>query len=77
LVQHLKKGALVQVIGKVRRRSYDDKDGTRRHVTEIHVQGRDVLLLNTTGNGKATKNVAEPTVEEPVDMSEEDDGVPF
>ena len=33
--KYLKKGALVYVEGKIRTRSYDDKDGNKKYVTEI------------------------------------------
>jgi single-strand DNA-binding protein len=33
--KYLKKGMLVYVEGKIRTRSYDDKDGNKRYVTEI------------------------------------------
>src|ERR1700691_6526395 len=31
----LKKGSLIYVEGKIRTRSYDDKDGAKRYITEI------------------------------------------
>ena len=33
--KYLKKGALVYVEGKIRTRSYDDKDGNKKYITEI------------------------------------------
>ena len=33
--KYLKKGALVYIEGKIRTRSYDDKDGNKKYVTEI------------------------------------------
>lgn len=34
----LKKGSLIHVEGKIRTRSYDDKDGVKKYVTEIIVE---------------------------------------
>ena len=33
--KYLKKGSLVYIEGKIRTRSYDDKDGNKKYVTEI------------------------------------------
>lgn len=33
--KYLQKGSLVYVEGKLKTRSYDDRDGTKRYVTEI------------------------------------------
>jgi len=79
LQKYLKKGAQIMVTGELRERSYDDKDGNRRYVTEVSVTARNVVLLGS-GNGKGKTDIAEPDeVEEPVDSSveDDDDGVPF
>lgn len=34
--QYLHKGSMVYVEGKIRTRSYDDRNGVKRYVTEIH-----------------------------------------
>ena len=34
--EHLQKGRLIYVEGKLRTRTYEDKDGNKRYVTEIH-----------------------------------------
>ncbi len=36
--KYLKKGSLIHVEGKIRTRSYDDKDGNKRYVTEVIVE---------------------------------------
>ena len=41
--QYLRKGSLVYVEGKLRTRSYDDKDGVKRYVTEIYVSELEML----------------------------------
>ena len=40
----LKKGSLVYVEGKIKTRSYDDKDGQKKYVTEII--GEQLILLD-------------------------------
>lgn len=36
--KQLKKGSLVYLEGKIRTRSYDDKDGNKRYITEVVVE---------------------------------------
>jgi len=51
--KHVKKGTQLYLEGKIRSRSYEDKDGVKRYVTEIVV---DVLqLLGTRPPGTATE----------------------
>jgi len=45
----LKKGSKVGVAGQIQTRSYDDKDGVKRHVTEIVAD--EVEFLNRVGDG--------------------------
>lgn len=45
----LTKGALVYVEGSLRTRSYEDKSGTKKYVTEITVDK--FGLMDTSGNG--------------------------
>ncbi len=45
---YLKKGSLVYVEGKLKTRSYDDKDGQRRYITEIVVE--ELILLDKKEN---------------------------
>jgi single-strand DNA-binding protein len=48
LANYLTKGKQVYVEGRLRTRSYDDKDGNKRYVTEV--QADDVLLLGGRGD---------------------------
>jgi single-strand DNA-binding protein len=41
------KGTRIDVTGTLRTRNYDDKDGNKRYVTEIHVN--DLILLGSKG----------------------------
>ena len=45
---YLHKGSLVYVEGKIRTRSFDDKDGQRKYVTEIIAEN--ILLLDKKEN---------------------------
>lgn len=47
--QYLSKGRQVFVEGSIRTRSYDDKDGNKRYITEI--VARDVRFLGGSGGG--------------------------
>lgn len=73
--QYLAKGRQVYVEGRLQTRSYDDKDGVKRQVTEVIAQ-----TVRFLGGGPARAG-AEPTPivppgEPPVPAVEEDD-VPF
>ena len=52
--KYLKKGNQVYVEGKLQTRSYDDKDGIKRYVTEIVGQNMN-LLGGRTNDGGATE----------------------
>lgn len=41
--KYLKKGSLIHVEGKIKTRSYDDKDGNKRYITEIVVESFKML----------------------------------
>jgi single-strand DNA-binding protein len=47
---YLKKGSLVYVEGKLKTRSYDDKDGQKKNVTEIIAEQLILLDKKTDGN---------------------------
>jgi single-strand DNA-binding protein len=49
LANYLTKGKQVYVEGRLRTRSYDDKDGNKRYVTEVMAD--DVILLGGRGEG--------------------------
>jgi len=43
--QYVKKGAEIAIEGKLTNRSYDDKEGHKKYITEVVVN--EVLLINT------------------------------
>ncbi len=55
---YLTKGKQVYVEGKLRTRTYDDKDGNKRYVTEVVAD--DVILLSGRGEGGGGPEMGEP-----------------
>ena len=88
--KYLTKGRLVYIEGKLRTRSYEDKEGVRRYTTEIVAESFNILGRksdfestnnNTTSNSNTntaatTSNQAQEQI---VDFTENetDDGLPF
>ena len=63
--QYLHKGSSVYIEGKIRTRSYDDRNGIKRYVTEIVAD--DVEFLSSVqDNNQARQNEAVPPPPEPV-----------
>ena len=75
--KYLAKGRKVCVVGQLQTRSYDDKDGNRRYVTEIVAEDVEFISGGNSGEGSGTR--AESTGRTSVDKLEpvEDDGLPF
>ncbi|HMR19235.1 MAG TPA: single-stranded DNA-binding protein [Sphingobacterium sp.] len=87
--KYLNKGRLVYIEGKLRTRSYEDKEGVRRYTTEIVAESFNILGRRSdfenpnssqTTNSSATTTSTAATEEKQVDFNEnkdEDDGLPF
>jgi single-strand DNA-binding protein len=71
--QYLAKGRQVFVEGSIRTRSYDDKDGNKRYVTEV--VARDVRFLGGGGRGAQDAPVSVPPGEDAGPPDEDD--IPF
>ena len=67
--KYVKKGMLVYVEGKLKYRSYDDKDGNKKYVTEIVADS--VKFLSKSEDGAAAQTSAGSNV------GGEDDSLPF
>jgi len=52
--KYLKKGGLVYIEGKIRTRSYDDKDGNKKYITEIIADNFRMLDGKRDGGGGST-----------------------
>jgi single-strand DNA-binding protein len=72
--QYLKKGSQVYVEGRIQNRSWEDKDGNKKYITEIIT--RSVQMLGRRGEPEAEvpEEIAEPLVEE---TKTEDEDLPF
>jgi len=68
--EYLKKGSPVYVEGRIQHRSYDDKEGNKRYITEI--VARMVQMLGRKGDGKE-----EPAPQELESSAAEEDDLPF
>lgn len=77
--EYLSKGRLVYIEGRIQTRSWEDKDGNKRYITEII--SSDVQLLGSKGDSPSKeKEQQEPEVQEkdvPVQEDEEADDLPF
>lgn len=75
--KYLKKGSQVYIEGKIRTRSYDDKEGVKKYITEI--LGDKMTMLggapksgdNTSSNGKSSQPVGQSFA------ASDDDDLPF
>ena len=84
--KYLKKGNKVYIEGKLRTRSYKDKDGIERYITEIVADNME--LLGGSGGDRASSSSTSPNPQsEPqtqrasesgnINSNEDDDGLPF
>ncbi|PKP10374.1 MAG: single-stranded DNA-binding protein [Bacteroidetes bacterium HGW-Bacteroidetes-4] len=77
--KYVKKGDPLYIEGKIRSRSYDDKDGVKRYVTEIVVDNMQMLGRKSSGDGGG--NTPPPSSEAPnsnsVNEPLETDDLPF
>lgn len=81
--KYLKKGNQVYIEGKIATRSYDDKDGIKKYITEV--VGREMTLLgsrsdNDNGYNSGSSNDSsryEPTNSGVDSTEEETDDLPF
>ncbi len=74
---YLKKGSQVYIEGRIRTRSWDDKEGNKHYTTEI--VGDSMTMLGRPGTqGKADDPSAASTDDmPPLETAAEDDGLPF
>lgn len=86
LAEYLKKGTSVYVEGRLRHRSYEDKDGQKRYVTEIVAD--DVILLGGGGKSEGGDGIvsrprsaqqSQPSAysSQNLEIGDDDDPVPF
>ena len=68
-VKYLDKGCKVAIVGEMQNRSYNDKDGVKRIITEIQV--REIEFLSYK-NSEKSENASKPTLTEVAE-----DNLPF
>lgn len=71
--EYLSKGKLVYVEGRLRTRSWEDRDGNKRTTTEI--EATDMKMLGGVGEASRKAKEAEPESASPATKEEED--IPF
>ncbi|HTP80340.1 MAG TPA: single-stranded DNA-binding protein [Bacteroidota bacterium] len=71
--EYLKKGSRIYAEGRLQYRSYDDKNGVKRTVTEIVLD--QMLMLDSRGGGQSMDAGAPPAASEP--PAEKADDLPF
>ena len=70
---YLKKGSQVYIEGKISNRSYEDKDGVKKYISEV--VGREITLLGSAPSSDSM-NTQESTTQNNQESSVEDD-LPF
>lgn len=71
--EYLNKGKLVYVEGRLRTRSWEDRDGNKRTTTEI--EASDMKMLG--GVGEASRKAKEPEAESVPPATKEEEDIPF
>ena len=77
--KYVKKGDRVYIEGKIRTRSYDDKDGNKKYITEIVTDNLQMLSgkpTSTEGNS-ASSEESKPTIDPVIEKNEDGDDLPF
>ncbi len=76
--KYVKKGDKLYVEGRIRYRSYDDKQGNRRYLTEILVENMEMLTPKATSqSGESSENATPKPTLRPTTTSSDNDVLPF
>jgi single-strand DNA-binding protein len=79
--QYVHKGDKLYIEGRIRTRSWDDKDGNKRYTTEIYADNMEMLTPKgqSSGNPQASAPGNQPaeSVNEPDFSTSEEDDLPF
>jgi single-strand DNA-binding protein len=75
LVNYQSKGNLIAVMGKIKERSYDDKDGNKKYKTYVLVD--DIEYLEKKNTDAVANNTIEVNQFEDVGLSIDEDDIPF
>lgn len=75
LSKYQSKGSLIGIDGRLESRSYDDKDGNKRYVTEVQVEH--IEFLGSKSDGQAAAKESNPYEEFGNAIEISDDELPF
>ena len=79
--RYLKKGSKVAIVGSIQNRTYEDKDGNKRQVTDIIASEVEFLTVKSQSEGNDYGEPAEPrapkATEKPTLEQVDDDELPF
>ena len=80
--KYLKKGAKVYIEGKLKTRTWQDKDGNNRYSTEVITDnltmlGSTVESMASSNQEKSTENESKPSPEKEFSSPDENDDLPF
>lgn len=76
--EYLAKGKQIYIEGKIQTRSWDDKDGNKKYITEIVANAMQMLGSKGTGSGAGTSSGASQAEDTGPDLPVTDiDDVPF
>ena len=73
--EYLKKGSKVYVEGKLQYRTYDDKNGVKRYVTEIWMDN--MVMLDSRGGAQGAPSESEPSAQRDEPATPKADDLPF
>jgi single-strand DNA-binding protein len=74
--KYVKKGDPLYLEGKIRTRSYDDKDGNKKYITEIFADNMQMLGSKQSNNNDSSSEEKQPETDIETPPQEEDD-LPF
>lgn len=76
--KYLTKGSKVYIDGKLKTRSYEDKSGDKKYITEVIVGGyNSELKILSIKNNRDNEQIATETINEEVEDFDFEDGIPF
>ncbi len=77
--KYLHKGDKVFIEGKIRTRTWDDKNGVKQYSTEIHADNMTMLSAPPSSNQGGASQGQSPSASAPADISSDgdDDDLPF
>lgn len=75
--EYLTKGSPVYIEGRIDNRSFEDRDGNKRYISEVVVRRLQLLGARRGGGGQEDFDQSPPGEEFPTESSSQDDDLPF